>query len=48
MRAGEGGEGVVFPEMDVEEPEGPSVRVYTKHTIQAVLALDVMALLHPW
>ena len=38
----------VFPEMDVEEPEGPSVEVYTEHTIEMVLDLDVMSLLHPW
>ena len=44
-----GGESVVaFPEMDVEEPEGPSAEVFTEHTIETVLDLDIMALLHPW
>ena len=47
MRAADDG-GAVFPEMDVEEPEGPSVEVYTEHTIETVLDFDIMSLLHPW
>ena len=44
----EGDGEAIFPEMDVEEPEGPSVEVFTEHTIETVLALDIMSLLHPW